>query len=351
MTEQNCDSDLQVVSQALLRRGRRGLGILTLLLLAVFFLSFALGQFPVSAGTALRILLSRFLPMEQSWTGQVQNVVLNLRMPRIVLGCLVGGGLSVAGAAYQSAFQNSMASPDILGASAGAAFGAALAILLGGSAGIITGAAFFFGLLTVGLTCLVGYRAHGNRVLNLVLSGIMMTSLLTAGTSYLKLIADPTDQLPAITYWLMGSLNNTQIGDLVFAVLPMAGGMLLLLLLRWRMNLLALGDETAKTLGVNTDVLRLITALSATLITASAVSVSGMIGWVGLVIPHLCRRLVGADCRYLLPASILLGASFLIAVDDVSRCLTTAEIPIGILTAIIGAPFFLFLILRRGDNI
>lgn len=347
MTERSGESGLQEVSLQLRRQGRRGLALLAAGLLAVFLASFSMGKYPVSVKNVVRILFSHIVPVPRTWSDKTAGVVIRLRLPRILLGCLVGGGLSAAGAAYQGAFQNAMASPDLLGATAGSAFGAALAILLGGSSGVVTASAFAFGLLTVGLTCLVGSRAQGNRVINLILAGIMMTSLFTAGTSYIKLIADPTDQLPAITYWLMGSLTGTRLGDLAFAAVPMSAGVLALLLLRWRMNLLTLGDDAARSMGVNTDVLRLVVTLSATLITASAVAVSGMIGWVGLVIPHLCRRLVGADNRYLLPASVLLGAGFLVLVDDAARCLTTSEIPIGILTAVIGAPFFLYLILRK----
>lgn len=347
MREEPCKSDLTEVSQRLRRRGRRGLALLAAALLAVFLVSFTLGKYPASVGEVVKILLSPVFPIPQTWSGETARVVLRLRLPRILLGCLVGGGLSAAGAAYQGAFQNAMASPDLLGATAGSAFGAALAILLGGSSGMITVSAFVFGLLTVGLTCLVGSRAQGVRVVSFILAGIMMNSLFTAGTSYLKLIADPADQLPAITYWLMGSLNNARPRDLAFSVVPILTGILALLLLRWRMNLLALGDDDARSMGVNADGLRLVVTLNATLITASAVAVSGMIGWVGLVIPHLCRRLVGADNRYLLPASVLLGAGFLVLVDDAARCLAASEIPIGILTAVIGAPFFLYLILRK----
>lgn len=347
MMERPEKSGLLEISLRLRRRGWGGIALLAAGLAAVFLVSFSLGKYPASVEDVVKILLSRVLPITQSWSDEMAGVVLWLRLPRILLGCLVGGGLSAAGAAYQSAFQNAMASPDLLGATAGSAFGAALAILLGGSSGVITASAFAFGLLTVGVTCLVGSRAQGNRVVNFILAGIMMTSLFTAGTSYIKLIADPTDQLPAITYWLMGSLNSTRLHDLAFAAVPMSAGILTLVLLRWRMNLLTLGDDAARSMGVNADALRLGVTISATLITASAVAVSGMIGWVGLVIPHLCRRLVGADNRYLLPASVLLGAAFLVLVDDAARCLSTSEIPIGILTAVIGAPFFLYLILRK----
>ena len=287
-------------------------------------------------------------PMEVTWTGQMETVVLSIRLPRILLACLVGCCLSAAGSAYQGIFQNPMASPDILGASSGAAFGAALAILLGGSRRTVTLSAFFFSLLTVALVYLLAARAPGKRVLNLVLSGIMVSSLFTSATSYIKLVADPSNQLPEITYWLMGSLSATRTADVRYALLPMALGLVPLFLLRWRVNLLTLGDEEARTMGVHTNRLRLALALCATLVTAASISVSGMIGWVGLVVPHLGRRLVGNDYRVLMPASMLFGAVFLLAVDNVSRNLLATEIPIGILTAFIGAPFFLYLMLRKG---
>ena len=198
------------------------------------------------------------------------------------------------------------------------------------------------------LVYLLSARAPGKRLLNLVLSGIMVSSLFTSATSYIKLVADPSNQLPEITYWLMGSLSATRTADVVRALLPMALGLVPLHLLRWRIDLLTLGDEEAKTMGIHTNRLRLILALCATLVTAASIAVSGMIGWVGLVVPHLGRRLVGNDYRVLMPASMLFGAVFLLAVDNVSRNLLATEIPIGILTAFIGAPFFLYLMMRKG---
>lgn len=320
---------------------------LALLLIVAFFVSFSLGRFHVPLWEVPRILLSRIFPLSQTWTDDMARTVINIRLPRILLACLVGCSLSAAGASYQGVFQNPMASPDILGAAGGAAFGAALAILFGASGAQITLAAFFMGLAAVGLVFLIAQRAPGSSVINLVLAGMMISSLMSAGTSCVKLVADPNNQLPQITYWLMGSLADAKLERLGFAFFPMLIGLTPLLLLRWRIDLLSLGDEEARTLGVNTQLLRLIVILCSTLITAASVAVSGMIGWVGLVIPHLCRKLVGSSFRRLLPASCLAGASFLLLVDDVARCLLTAEIPIGILTAFIGAPFFIYLILRR----
>ena len=319
-------------------------------LLALFLLSFVMGRYGVPLGQVVRILLSGMLPLEQTWTGNMAIAVLNVRLPRILLACLVGCGLSAAGTGYQTVFQNPMAAPDILGASSGACFGAALAILTGQGAVMITVFAFLASLLSVALVYLVGNHTRGNRVVNLLLAGIMVGSLFSACTSYIKLVADPTNQLPQITYWLMGSLSGTRMGTVRFAAVCMAVGLVPLLLLRWRMNLLTLSPDEARAMGVHTDRLRLAVILSSTVLTAAAVSVSGMIGWVGLVIPHLSRRIVGSDCRRLMPMSCLFGAAFLLLVDNMARCLTATEIPIGILTAFVGAPFFIYLMVRGGDR-
>lgn len=319
-------------------------------LLALFLLSFVVGRYGVPLGQVVRILLSGVLPLEQTWTDNMAIAVLNVRLPRILLACLVGCGLSAAGTGYQTVFQNPMAAPDILGASSGACFGAALAIMTGQSAVMITVFAFLTSLLSVALVYLVGNRTRGNRVVNLLLAGIMVGSLFSACTSYIKLVADPTNQLPQITYWLMGSLSGTRMGTVKFAAVCMAVGLVPLLLLRWRMNLLTLSPDEARAMGVHTDRLRLAVILSSTVLTAAAVSVSGMIGWVGLVIPHLSRRIVGSDCRRLMPMSCLFGAAFLLLVDNMARCLTATEIPIGILTAFVGAPFFIYLMVKGGDR-
>lgn len=331
------------------RRARACLTALCGLLAALFLASFVLGRYDVPLSQVARILLSRLLPLERTWAPNMEAAVISIRLPRIALACLVGCCLSLAGTAYQSVFQNPMAAPDILGASSGACFGAALAILLGFPRGGITGMAFAFSLLTVALVYVIGVRTRGSRVVSILLAGVMVSSLFSAGTSFIKLVADPSNQLPAITYWLMGSLSGTRLADVGFALIPMAIGAAPLLLLRWRINILTLGDEEAATLGVNTGALRLVVILCATFLTAASVAVSGMIGWVGLVIPHLSRKLVGNDCRYLLPTSMLMGAGFLLLVDDISRNLLTTEIPIGILTAFIGAPFFIYLMTRRGN--
>ena len=245
-------------------------------------------------------------------------------------------------------FRNPMVSPDILGASTGAGFGAALAILLGAGYFGISMSAFVFGLLAVAAAYAVSCMSRTNQTIALILSGMMVSSLFSAGTSYLKLVADTQQQLPAITYWLMGSLSSIKPRDVLFLVIPVTLGLVPLLILSWRMNLLTLGEEEARSMGVNTRLLRFTVILCATLLTASSVAVSGMIGWVGLVIPHFCRMLFGYDYRRLIPAAALFGASFLIIVDDIARLATAGEIPLGILTAFVGAPIFLYLILTGG---
>lgn len=320
-------------------------------LLIAIVISAMLGRYPISAKEIGGILLSKVFRIEPFWKPMAESLLLQSRLPRILLACMVGCCLSAAGASYQGVFQNPMASPDILGASAGAAFGAALAILLGLGKSMIMIFAFAASLLCVAVVIFLGNRAKGKRVVGLILAGIMVSSLFSSGTSYIKLVADPADELPAITYWLMGSLNGTMPQDVVFAFVPMLLGLVPLVLLSWRINLLTLGDREAKTMGVHTGRLRVIVILCSTLITAAAVSVSGVIGWVGLVIPHLARRMVGNDYRKLLPTAMLTGAFFLLIVDDVSRNALTTEIPIGILTSLIGAPFFLYLMTRDGERI
>ena len=317
------------------------------LLVLAFFGSFLLGRYPIPLSQAVRILLSRVFPLEQTWTPEMETAVLNIRLPRICMAVLVGAGLSGAGAAYQGVFRNPMAAPDLLGASGGAALGAALAIVGEQPARVILLCAFLCSLLAVGAALFTAQRAPGRKVINLIFAGIMVSSLCTAGTSFLKLVADPSDQLPAITYWLMGSLAGVKRSELFFAAAATLAGLLPLFLLRWRINLLTLGDDEARALGIDPNRLRMAVIFCATLVTAAGVSVAGVIGWVGLIVPHFCRRLVGGDFRRLLPASLLGGGVFLLLTDTLARNLAAVEVPLGILTALIGAPFFLFLICRK----
>ncbi len=330
--------------------------LMAVILVACILLSFLFGRYPVPFRELCGILADKFLSIfglgiEPFWTDAMQAAVWNVRLPRVLMSVLVGACLSAAGAAYQGVFQNPMAAPDVLGASAGAGFGAALAIYVGLSSMYITLAAFGMSLLTVALVFWVSRHAKGERVLGLVLAGIMVSSLFQAGTSFIKLAADPTNKLPEITYWLMGSLSGAKWSELGFVIWPMLLGLVPLFLLRWRLNVLAMGDDEARAMGVDASRLRIWLIIAATLVTAASVSVSGMIGWVGLVIPHMVRRICGSDYRWLMPCSMLGGGTFLLIVDNVSRNVTTSGIPIGILTAFIGAPFFLWLITGRGEKL
>ncbi|MGN0563805.1 MAG: FecCD family ABC transporter permease [Candidatus Heritagella sp.] len=332
------------------RRRRLILAALLGLLLILGLLSVLWGRYAISLPQLFGILVSRVIPTQASWPAMAENIVWYVRLPRILLAILVGAALSVSGASYQCIFRNPMAAPDVLGASTGAAFGAALAIVQGLDGMGITLCAFLSGLLCMGLVMLCSWFSRGSPVLGLILSGIMISSLFQAGTSYIKLIADPHDTLPEITYWMMGSLSGAGVEDLTWLWIPLLLGFVPLFLLRWKINLLTMEEEQARALGISTRWLRGVVIVCATLLVAASVSVSGIIGWVGLVVPHMARKLVGSDCRILLPASFLLGGGFLLLVDDLARTLYTTELPLGILTAVIGAPFFLYLLSRKEEG-
>lgn len=312
--------------------------------------SLLLGRYALSPGQLLHMLWTKVTGGAADWPLSDDKVVFAVRLPRVAAAALVGAALSVSGAAYQGMFRNPMVSPDILGASTGAGFGAAVAILLGAGYFGISAAAFCCGLLAVAAAWLVSRLSRTNQTVTLILAGMMISSLFSAGTSFVKLVADTQQQLPAITYWLMGSLSSIKDKDVLFLSIPVALGMVPLLVLRWRINLLTLGEEEAQSMGVNTRRLRGAVIVCATLLTSASVAVSGMIGWVGLVIPHFCRMLFGYDYRRLIPAGALFGAAFLLAVDDIARLVTTGELPLGILTAFVGAPLFVYLIVTGGGR-
>ncbi|WP_238184190.1 FecCD family ABC transporter permease [Methylobacterium trifolii] len=333
----------------MVRAARVGLPVLALALLVL--LSLATGRFGVPFHDVLAVLAAKLLGTESFADPTARTVVLQVRLPRVAGALVVGAALSAAGATYQGLFRNPLVSPDILGVSAGASLGAILGIVLALPVAAIQGLAFAGGLAAVAAVYAVGaaVRRH-DPVLTLVLAGVAVGAVLGAGISLLKVLADPYNQLPAITYWLLGSLASVTLAD-VGAILPAIGlGLVPLVLLRWRMNLMSLGDEEARALGVETRVLRPLFVAAATLVTAAAVSVTGVIGWVGLIVPHVARLLVGPDFRRLLPASMLLGAGYLVAVDLLARSLARTEVPLGILTALVGAPFLLWLLAsgRRG---
>jgi iron complex transport system permease protein len=321
------------------------LGVLVLVLLTI--LSFYLGRYPISPGTLLRYIFSG-----QAVDPNLPIVLLNIRLPRIIAAIIAGGGLSIAGAAYQGMFRNPMVSPDILGVTSGAGLGAALAILLSLSVAGVQLFSFVGGLSAVLLAVSISKSVGKNHdvILVLVLSGMVISSLCGSLLSMIKYMADPDDKLPAITYWLMGSLASIQMEDLKILIPVVTGGILPLLLVSWQLNVLSFGEDEAQSMGISTTILRLIVILSASLITASIISVSGIIGWVGLLVPHITRMITGPNHRILLPASFIFGAIFMLLVDNLARTISTVEIPIGILTSIIGAPFFLFFLKKSRQS-
>ena len=316
------------------------------LVVVVVLAALVFGAYPLAITDAIAALLAG-----PAAGGEAGTVVWNLRLPRIAAGLLVGMALSVAGAAYQGMFRNPLVSPDILGVSAGAGLGAAIAILLGLPLTAVQACAFGGGLLAVGCVYAVAARVrHHDPVLVLVLAGVAVGTLFAAGISLAKVLADPSVQLPSITFWLLGGLSAVTPGDLAVAAPLMLCGLAPAWLLRWRVNLLTLADDEAQAMGINVARLRLVLVASATLVTAAAVSIAGIVGWIGLVIPHAARLLVGPEFSRLLPATGLLGAGFLVAADTLARSIAPVELPLGILTAIVGAPVFLWLLARSGRS-
>lgn len=326
------------------------ISVLTLILISIVFGSFLIGRYPVSPDKVLTILAAQFIDIPETWSKTMETVVIQVRFPRIVAAILVGGALSVSGAAYQSLFKNPLVSPAILGVSAGAGFGAALGMLMYLSWSGIQIMAFLFALVAVGASFLIGKVFGKNSMIVLVLGGMVISSIFQALLSVLKYLADPVDTLPAITFWLMGSLAKVSNADILFVILPILLSILVLFAIRWQVNILSVGEEEAATLGVSIGRIQFLVVMSATMMTAAAVSISGIIGWVGLIIPHLARMLVGPNFHRVLPTSFLMGSAYLLLVDSISRSVSTIEIPLGILTALVGAPFFIFLLsqVKRG---
>lgn len=319
---------------------------LVILPIILFFASFLIGRYPISPVDVVKTILSPIFPqLKVSQT--ISTIVFEIRLPRIIAAFAVGSALAVAGTSFQSIFKNPLVSPDLLGVSNGAGFGAALAIILTSSNFLIQILAFVFGIVSVSITYLISRAYKAGGILVLVLSGVAISAFFNALISCIKFVADPQDKLPEIIYWLMGSLSSVTIDKLIMIIIPFLIGIIILLVLRWQMNILAMGDEEAQSLGLNPTRIRLLIIAACTLLTSAAVSISGIIGWIGLIIPHMARMIVGPDNRILIPASLSLGASFLLLVDNISRAVISIEIPIGILTSIIGVPIFLYL-LKRG---
>lgn len=325
------------------------------LLIFVAVIAMSIGRYWVPPNEILRLLSSRTLelipgisqtPLRQTWSAQEATVVMDVRLPRILLAFLVGGALALGGACLQALFRNPLVSPDIVGVTSGASFGGVLVMMLGLSGAWLVTGAFGFGLLALVIVLFLGRLGQGQQMLMIVLGGIVVAAFFNACVSFLTYIADPYSELPSIVHWLLGSLASASYDKVLIALVPIALGSLVVLGMRWRLNVLSLGDDDAAALGVNPRTSRIWLLAAVALMTAGTVAVAGAVGWVGLVVPHLARLWVGTDHRVLLPTSMLLGGAYLILVDTLSRTLTSSEIPLGILTAMIGAPVFVFLLAK-----
>ena len=321
--------------------------ILIVLPFIAALIALGIGRMNISPAEVIEVLGARISGGHVA-SELVEKTVMQLRMPRIILAALVGAGLSVSGCAFQSLFANPLATPDTLGVASGASFGAALGILMGFDLIGIQIMGLLMGGLAVTLTWMAGSGKDRGGLSYIVLSGIMIGSLFSALVSLIKFAADEESQLPAITYWLMGGLDKANYKSLALGAPVIIIGVIIFALIRWRMNLLPLSDDEARASGVNIRLLRGITVVAATAVTASCVSMCGQVGWVGLIIPHMCRMKFGNNHMSIVPASISLGAVFMIMVDTMARTISASEIPVSILTAIIGAPFFVMLMRRSG---
>lgn len=323
--------------------------LMVVALIILFFLSFLFGRYPLSLNEVVLAVASKLGLVSFTLPPAVDTIIFQIRFPRIVAAMMIGAALSIAGACFQGLFQNPLVSPDKLGVSAGAGFGAALAILFSASVFMTQIFAFFWGLVAVGLTYFIARAFKGTSMLTLVLCGIAIASMFSALLSLIKYVADPYGQLQTIVFWLMGSLAAVNNQDLIIMGVPIVIGTAILLMVRWRINVISMGEEEAQTLGINIKRMQGLIIVCCTVVTASSISICGIIGWIGLVIPHITRMIVGPDHKVLLPASIVLGAFFLLLIDDVARTLAMVEIPLGILTALIGAPFFLYLLVKSRE--
>lgn len=323
---------------------------LILLMAASFVVCLGVGRVSIPVSEIVRILCSHFWDLEQTWTASMYTVVVNVRLPRLLANVLIGGALALSGVTYQGMFKNPLVSPDLLGVSSGAGVGAAGAILLGFGGLYIQLIAFATSMVAVGITILIASRFKSKDNLVLVLSGIIVSGFMSSLLSFFRYIADPNTSLPQIVYWLMGSMASVGYDDLKTVVLPMLLCGVALIGLSWKINILSLGGEEAQTLGVNVRKFWGICIVCSTILTACAVSISGTIGWFGLVVPHVGRLLVGSVHEYLLPTSLVLGAIFMIVLDTFARSITGGELPISIMTGLIGAPVFTCILLRQREN-
>jgi len=327
------------------RSAAPGLLIAFAILIAGLLLAFTVGRYPVGLSDLLHVIAAKLTGRAADVPAAVENVIWQVRGPRVLAAAMVGAALAVAGTAFQGLFRNPLVSPDLLGASSGAALGAVLGIYFSLGVFVIQSFAFIGGLIAVAAVYAIGSAVRArDPVLVLVLTGVVIGSLLGAGVGLVKYLADPYNQLPAMTFWLLGSLAAVNVADLIPLFGPVALGTVVLLSLRWRMNVMSLPDEEARALGIPTGPLRIVIVAAATLVTSASVATAGIIGWVGLVVPHMARSLVGPDFARLIPAAALLGGGFLLVIDTLARTSATIEIPLGILTALVGTPFFIWLL-------
>ena len=331
------------------RRYRRTLLALLALLAGAVLLSFWAGYYPLTPADVCKAFLWRF-GFQGDILPQAVTIFWHIRLPRILSAALIGASLTAAGSVYQGMFRNPLVSPDILGVSSGAGLGAALAILSGAPGWLVQLSAFCGGVAAVALSYLISRKSAYSQTLSLVLTGSMVMALCNAGITLIKYVSDPNSVLPQITFWLMGSLNGTSLEDLAWSAAPMAVGLAVIFALRWRINLLTLEEEEARSLGIDVRRTRLLFIAAATLLSAASVCLGGLIGWVGLMVPHMTRALAGADYRRLIPAGAMLGAAYLVLIDSIARSLLSLELPLGVVTSILGVPFFLYLTVRRKEG-
>jgi iron complex transport system permease protein len=331
-------------------RTGRGTWLIWALLIAplpLMLLALGLGRYGLSPGEVLNILVAAILRQTADLPSTAVTLVMQVRLPRIVAAVLIGAALAGSGCVFQSIFKNPLVDSNILGVTSGASFGAAVALLLTGSQWVASVAAFVCGMLAVALAWTGARVRSGSHTLMLTLSGILVGAFFAALTSLVKMLADPLDALPSITFWLLGSLSNITWQSLPALALVTVAGSSLLILLRWQLNVLSLGDHEAIALGVNAPRLKLALCAVAALMAAAAVAVGGPIGWAGLVTPHAGRLLVGPDHRRLVPVSLSLGAVFVLAIDTLSRAALPREVPLGIFTGLLGVPILFWLLSRR----
>ena len=315
--------------------------------LIAFLASLFIGRYNIPSYLALRILISKILPIQTAVPREAEIIMIHVRLPRALASILVGSALALSGTTFQGLFRNPLVSAQILGVASGAGFGAALGLLISGDPVVVQGLSFIFGVAAVVMAYGISRTYREASMLTLVLAGIAVGAFFSALTSLLKYVADPYERLPSIVFWLMGSLSAVSFKEISLGFIPIIVPCLILVAARWRLNILSLGEEEAKALGINVEKMRMLIIGCCTLMTSAAVSMAGVVGWVGLVVPHICRMLVGPDHKVLIPASISIGAAYLLIVDCIARTVAPFEMPLGVLTSVIGAPFFFYLLRGR----